>query len=179
MYLIVGLGNIGRQYAETKHNIGFLLLDILAENLVCKFSSKAHAFVTSGAIGSCKSILIKPSTYMNNSGIAVAYWAKYYNINPENIIVVYDDIDIPFEEIRVKKAGGSAGHNGIKSIDQHLKDKNYYRIRVGVGRPHQEQDTISYVLSNFSKQQMSCIQGVLYEQVESKISGIITNTDIN
>ena len=175
MYLIVGLGNIGKQYVETRHNIGFILLDIFAGSVFCNFASKSNSCLASTVIESSKGILIKPTTYMNNSGVAVSYWAKYYNISIDNIIVIHDEIDIPFEQIKTKKGGGSAGHNGIKSIDQHLNDKNYYRIRVGVGRPDAQYDVSSYVLSNFSKPQMLYIKDVLYEQVENKIYEIISH----
>lgn len=153
MKLIIGLGNPGKEYEKTKHNIGFLALDALAANLGLSFNkTKFKSIFAEGNIGTEKVILIKPQTYMNLSGESVRPWMDYYNLTEEDIVVVYDDMDLPVGKIRLRQQGGHGGHNGIKSLIQHLGTKQFNRIRIGVGRPYPGQDVISHVLSSFSKE---------------------------
>jgi PTH1 family peptidyl-tRNA hydrolase len=177
MKLIVGLGNIGDEYKNTRHNYGFLLLDQIVEDYGfidqgIKFKSE----VFSGKIADEKIIAIKPKTYMNLSGEAVLEASKFYKIDIKDIIVFHDDIDFNFGEIRAKIAGGNAGHNGLKSVDK-LVGKNYIRIRLGVGRPENKDYEISdYVLGKFPKDEFEKV-----EKINRKISDefeLVINEDL-
>ena len=161
-WLVVGLGNPGDKYSSTRHNIGFMVADELANRFKGKFSShKYRALVSEVRFGvgseAPKLIIVKPSTYMNDSGNAVAPLAKYFNTAPQQIIAIHDELDIPFNAIRVKLGGGDNGHNGLKSLTQSLSTPDYFRIRVGIGRPTTPQDTADYVLDNFSKAERSVV----------------------
>lgn len=163
MLLIVGLGNPGKQYTNTRHNLGFMAADILSRRLSFSSFSPSGKFkgeiATGDAFGD-KAILLKPTTYMNLSGEAVAAVSSYYKIPLEKIIVIHDDIDLKLGDMRVKLGGGHAGHNGLRSIDSHL-GKDYWRIRVGVGRPEDREDVADYVLQNFSKEEKVVIDEML------------------
>lgn len=155
-WLVVGLGNPGDKYSATRHNIGFVVADELAKRYAGKFSPhKYRALVSEVRLGAGrevpKLIIVKPLTYMNDSGDAVAPLAKYFNAASQQIIAIHDELDIPFDGIRVKLGGGDNGHNGLKSLTQSLNTPEYFRIRVGIGRPTTPQDTADYVLDNFSK----------------------------
>ena len=153
MKLIFGLGNPGKKYEKTRHNIGFIALDRLAENLSLSFNrTKFNSMYAEGNIGSEKVILIKPQTFMNLSGESVQPWIDYYNLTEDDIVVIYDDMDLPVGKIRLRVKGSSGGHNGMKSIIQHLGTQEFNRIRVGVGRPYPKQSVISHVLSRFSEE---------------------------
>ena len=161
-WLVVGLGNPGDKYSSTRHNIGFMVADELANRHTGKFSSHKYRTLVSEVrlgVGSeaPKLIIVKPSTYMNDSGNAVAPLAKYFNTAPQQIIAIHDELDIPFNAIRVKLGGGDNGHNGLKSLTQSLSTPDYFRIRVGIGRPTTPQDTADYVLDNFSKAERSVV----------------------
>ena len=161
-WLVVGLGNPGDKYSSSRHNIGFMVADELANRFKGKFSShKYRALVSEVRLGvgseAPKLIIVKPSTYMNDSGNAVAPLAKYFNTAPQQIIAIHDELDIPFNAIRVKLGGGDNGHNGLKSLTQSLSTPDYFRIRVGIGRPTTPQDTADYVLDNFSKAERSVV----------------------
>jgi len=136
MYLIVGLGNPGREYENTRHNVGFMVVDILAKSAKAEFkhNRKCFADVTDIQIGLHRVIVAKPQTYMNESGRSVIELMKWNNISPEHLFVIYDDMDLPVGEIRVKDKGSSAGHHGIESIFRHLQGHNFWRVRVGIGR---------------------------------------------
>lgn len=136
MKIIVGLGNPGNEYAKTRHNVGFMLVDALAEHLnINLWKDKFNAQIAEGRIGTEKILLVKPQTYMNNSGEAVGPLMRWYKVTPEDIIVAHDDMDIPAGTIRIRKKGSSGGHNGIKSLIAHLGSENFPRVRLGVGRP--------------------------------------------
>jgi peptidyl-tRNA hydrolase, PTH1 family len=164
--LIVGLGNVGKQYDNTRHNIGFAALDHFAQTndfpaWIEKKDLKCH--LASHTLGDTRVILIKPTTFMNLSGEAVQATASFYKINPEKIIVVHDEIDIPFGQIRMRIGGSAAGHNGIKSVTQHITE-NYGRVRVGIGpKEHPEQDSADFVLARFSKDQEAQMTNLLRE----------------
>ena len=137
MLLFAGLGNPGQDYAGTRHNAGFMALDVLADRHgFSAWKAKAGALTSEGRLGSHKILAIKPQSYMNKSGLPVAEAARFYKIPPENIFVFYDEIDLAAGKIRVKCGGGHGGHNGIRDIDRHL-GTDYWRIRIGVGRPEQ------------------------------------------
>lgn len=150
----MGLGNIGEKYAHTRHNVGFLVVDALAQKLGARFSEKKklRAFVAEASAPEGKLVLVKPTTYMNRSGEAVqevAAWQK-----PDRLIAVYDDADLPFGEIRVRESGGSAGHNGVKSLIEHLGTIAFTRVRVGIGRPENENIPLEdWVLQNWSDEE--------------------------
>ena len=153
-WLIVGLGNPGPTYAKTRHNIGQMVLDELAKEVGGSFKkhSKASAVVAEGHLGfgGPKVILMKSLGYMNTSGGPVSAIAKFYGIDPDHIIVVHDELDIPFDTIKLKIGGGEGGHNGLRDITKALGTKDYYRVRTGIGRPPGRMDTADFVLKPFS-----------------------------
>ena len=153
-WLIVGLGNPGPNYAKTRHNIGQMVLDELAKEVGGSFKkhSKASAVVVEGRLGfgGPKVILMKSLGYMNTSGGPVSAIAKFYGIDPDHIIVVHDELDIPFDTIKLKIGGGEGGHNGLRDITKALGTKDYYRVRTGIGRPPGRMDTADFVLKPFS-----------------------------
>ncbi|MGB4191590.1 MAG: aminoacyl-tRNA hydrolase [Rickettsiales bacterium] len=158
--ILVGLGNPGLNYENTRHNIGFNLIDAIAEKFdFPSFSNKFASLVSSKLILNKKITLLKPQTYMNLSGEAVAKVSSFYKIDLSNIIVIHDDIDLSFAKIKMKIAGGSGGHNGIKSIDQHLSS-NYYRLRIGVGKPNSMRNVGDYVLDKFTKEEEKIIEKI-------------------
>ena len=153
-WLIVGLGNPGPEYEKTRHNIGQMVLDELAKEVGGSFKkhSKASAVVVEGRLGfgGPKVILMKSLGYMNTSGGTVSAVAKFYGIDPDHIIVVHDELDIPFDTIKLKIGGGEGGHNGLRDITKALGTKDYYRVRTGIGRPPGRMDTADFVLKPFS-----------------------------
>jgi PTH1 family peptidyl-tRNA hydrolase len=150
--LVVGLGNPGAIYAQTRHNLGYLVADILATRLGSKF--KAHkrsgAEIITGRLGGHSVVLAKPRTYMNDSGRHVAPLAKFYSVAPADIIVIHDDLDLDFGRIRLKIGGGEGGHNGLRSVAAALGTKNFQRVRIGIGRPPGRKDPAEFVLENFT-----------------------------
>ena len=157
MFLVVGLGNPGPDYALTRHNIGFMAVDALAG--AERFSSKFHGESASRSIEGEKIILLKPMTYMNNSGRAVQAAMAFYKIPPAQVIVLHDELDIGLGKIRIKLGGGANGHNGIKDIDQCI-GPDYWRIRLGIGHPGMKEQVHSHVLSRFSADEMAQVEKV-------------------
>lgn len=150
MFLIVGLGNPGPQYARHRHNVGFQVVDLLAVRHGLNFGRTQHrALVAQGAIAGRRVLLAKPQTYMNESGRAVAPLARFYKVAPEEIMVVSDDLDLPQGAIRLRPQGGSGGHKGMHSIIAHLGTADFPRLRVGIGRPPGQMDPADYVLQDF------------------------------
>ncbi len=157
--LVVGLGNPGDRYALTRHNVGFMLLDVFASSrdLKWKFNKKAQALVTKFE----NVLLVKPQTYMNRSGISVAYFANYYELAPSELLVVHDDIDLDLGQTRLQFGAGPAGHHGVEDIMVSLKTKEFWRLRVGVGRPHNLHIAIEdWVLSKFSSDEIAKISTI-------------------
>ena len=153
MFLVVGLGNPGAEYAATRHNVGFMAADEIHRRYnFSPFRSKFSGLIAEGNIDGEKVYLLKPQTYMNLSGNSVVQAANFYKILPQNIVVIHDDMDLPTDKIKAKLGGGSGGHNGIKSIDSCITP-NYNRIRIGVGHPtgKSEENVVNHVLSGFSK----------------------------
>ncbi|MDN5247715.1 MAG: aminoacyl-tRNA hydrolase [Wolbachia endosymbiont of Tyrophagus putrescentiae] len=149
MYLIVGLGNPGKQYELTYHNIGFIIVDAICKHWDFQaFSKKADYLVASGLINNNKVLLLKPQSFMNNSGIPVSKVRSFYKIPLDNILVIHDDADLQLGRVKIKKGGSSAGHNGLKSIDSFIGN-NYWRLRFGIGRPEDKKSLSDYVLSKF------------------------------
>lgn len=155
-WLVVGLGNPGREYAGNRHNAGFLVADLLAERIGARFSRhrKAVAEVAEGRLGvgveAPRLVLAKPMTYMNLAGGPVAGLARFYKVPLGQIVAVHDELDIPYGQLRVKIGGGEGGHNGLRSMSRSLGGKDYVRVRFGIGRPPGRQDPADYVLSDFS-----------------------------
>lgn len=150
MKVIAGLGNPGREYAQTKHNVGFLMVDALAAHLgVTEWREKYDALIARARIGSEAVLLVKPQTYMNESGRAIAPLMNFYKLEADDLIVAHDDMDIPVGSIRIRKKGSSGGHNGIKSILAHLGDEHFARIRIGIGRPLPGWTVVNHVLAPF------------------------------
>lgn len=152
--MIVGLGNPGPRYERNRHNVGFQCVDLLAEKHGLRFDrQRDHAQLALGRIEDQRVILVKPMTFMNVVGPAVVAVARFYKIAPEDMLVVYDDLDLPLGRIRLRPRGGSGGHNGMKSIIQHLGTKEFPRLRIGIGRPPGRMDPADYVLQDFSPEQ--------------------------
>jgi PTH1 family peptidyl-tRNA hydrolase len=156
--LVVGLGNPGKKYAQSKHNVGFLALDKFAEINRLKF--KASVRFNSEILEFEDAVLIKPKTYMNNSGYAVFKAADYYKVDTNDILVIYDDVALPLAKLRLRFKGGSGGHNGIKSILAHLNSENFNRLRIGIDKS-ENKEMKDYVLSDFSKTEMKIIDDTM------------------
>lgn len=173
MFLIVGLGNPSSDYSKTRHNIGFMVLDHIAKKhkFVFEHKSKFNSEIALGSVEGVRVALCKPDTFMNLSGKAVQPIMSFYKILPANLIVIHDDIDLVTAEIKYKFAGSAAGHNGLRSIDQHI-GQNYHRIRVGIGRPAPQHDVASYVLSNFSNDELSAILAK-FTDIENRINSLL------
>ncbi|MBP8599106.1 MAG: aminoacyl-tRNA hydrolase [Selenomonas sp.] len=153
MKIITGLGNPGTEYAKTKHNVGFMFVDALADKLgVTEWKDKFDAKIGEGRIGMEKVLLVKPQTYMNDSGRAVGPVMNFYKLTPEDLIVAHDDMDIPAGTIRIRKKGSAGGHNGIKSILAHVGDEHFSRVRIGIGRPLPGWTVVNHVLAAFSEE---------------------------
>lgn len=155
-FLIVGLGNPGAKYEFTRHNAGFLTLDRLCVEEKFKINKiKFKSVIGEVSLGGHKCIVMKPQTFMNNSGEAVRDAASFYKIPPEKIIVIFDDISLPCGRLRIRRKGSDGGHNGIKSIIYHLNSDNFPRVKIGVGeKPHPDYDLADWVLSSFKKDEM-------------------------
>lgn len=151
--LVVGLGNPGPQYAKTRHNVGFMVAEVLADRMGGgKFSAhkKSGAEIVRGRLAGRPTILAKPRSFMNLSGTAVSGLARFFSIDASNIVVIHDELDLDFSTVRLKQGGGEGGHNGLRSISSSLGNKDYLRTRVGIGRPPGRMDPASYVLRPFS-----------------------------
>jgi PTH1 family peptidyl-tRNA hydrolase len=150
--LVVGLGNPGANYAQTRHNLGFMVADLLAVRLGSKF--KAHkrsgAEVATGRLGGRSVVLAKPRSYMNDSGRQVGPLAKFYSVPPGDVIIIHDDLDLDFGRIRLKVGGGEGGHNGLRSVAAAFGTKDFQRVRIGIGRPPGRKDPAAFVLENFT-----------------------------
>ncbi|MCG3679772.1 aminoacyl-tRNA hydrolase [Aliarcobacter butzleri] len=164
MYLIVGLGNIGEKYQYTRHNVGFLVVDEMTKNL--QTSNVNNSNFQSTLLKSGYNLFAKPTTYMNNSGVAVHSIKEYYKIDLENIIVIHDDLDLPFGTVKFKIGGGHGGHNGLKSLDSHI-GKNYIRVRIGIGKPQNKDDVANFVLSDFSKEELNKLEDIIKHTINA------------
>ena len=163
MKLIACLGNPGRQYARTRHNIGFIIGESLAERFnVRPEQKKFQAVMGKGYSGSDDFILLFPQTFMNNSGFAVRGALDFYRLGVEDLIVIHDEIELPFGDVRTKKGGGHKGHNGLRSIIEHISSADFYRLRFGVGRPDDERISVAdYVLASFAGSEMDEIRTMM------------------
>jgi PTH1 family peptidyl-tRNA hydrolase len=153
-WLVAGLGNPGREYAANRHNVGFLVADLIAQRIGGRFGrpKRVVAEAAEGRLGfgGPKLIVVKPLTFMNLSGAPVVALAQFFKVPVDNIVAVHDELDVPYGQIRVKRGGGEGGHNGLRSMSKSLGSKEYARVRFGIGRPPGRQDPADYVLSDFS-----------------------------
>ncbi len=160
-FLIVGLGNIGAEYAQTRHNIGFRVLDALAKASNIFFEDRRYGAVAEMRLKNQRLVLLKPSTYMNLSGNAVRYWMKEKNIPLENVLIVVDDLALPFGALRLKPSGSEAGHNGLRHITQVLGTQQYARLRFGIGNDFPRGGQVDYVLGEFSDEDLKTMDARL------------------
>lgn len=157
-YLIVGLGNPGCEYEKTRHNIGFMVVDALAKASGVSFEDKRYGFVANMRVKNCQLVLLKPTTFMNLSGNAVRYWMEKENIQPENVLVVVDDLSLPVGTLRLKGKGSDGGHNGLKHIAQILGSQNYARLKFGIGSDFPRGAQVDYVLGEFNAEDAAIIE---------------------
>ena len=164
MYLIAGLGNPGEKYKNTRHNIGFLVIDEITKNLsTTNINNPTFKAIVRQSLSN---FYVKPQTFMNNSGESIVAIANYYNIPNENIIVIHDDLDLSFGTIKFKCDGGHGGHNGLRSIDSHI-GKDYIRVRIGIGKPQNKCDVANFVLSNFTKEQFLVLNDIISHSIKA------------
>jgi len=172
MKLIVGLGNPGRSYAGNRHNIGFICLRYFARAQGIKFDrKKALARIGTGTVAGNKAVLARPQTFMNNSGKSVSRLVRSFKVNPKDLLVIHDDLDLPPAKIRISSGSGSGGHKGINSVIEALGTREFTRLRVGIGRPAKpnptEDDIIAYVLSDFTAEEKEAISLVIPKVTEA------------
>ena len=169
-WLVMGLGNPGPQYVNTRHNVGQMVVDTLARSMQASFKRhKTGAVVVEGrlGIGGPRVVLAKSTGYMNTSGGHASALAKFYEVDPDHVIAVHDEIDIPFDTLKLKQGGGEGGHNGLRDISKALGTKDYLRVRVGVGRPPGRMDTADYVLKNFSSAEAKQLPALLEDSADA------------
>jgi PTH1 family peptidyl-tRNA hydrolase len=177
-YLIVGLGNIGPDYADTRHNIGFMILDELAKQEKAKFYNMRLAYYTEVKHKARTLFLIKPTTYMNLSGKAVNHWMNELKIPVENVLVLVDDIALPFGTLRLKPKGSAAGHNGLKHIEATLGHNDYARLRFGVSDNFPKGQQVNYVLDGFDKDELPALPALIDRSVEMIKSFVTIGTEL-
>jgi len=173
MRCIIGLGNPGKKYEQTRHNVGFMVVDKIASDLNIEVTD--HKFKCAYGIGvhdGHKVMLVKPQTFMNLSGEGVRPLLDYYNIEMEKVIVLYDDLDLPLGKLRLRQKGTGGGHNGMKSLNQHLATEKYKRVRIGIDRPPEGTTVVKYVLSKFSKAEQPVLEKVIDRASEATIKFI-------
>ncbi|MGZ8753147.1 MAG: aminoacyl-tRNA hydrolase [Acidimicrobiia bacterium] len=175
-YLVVGLGNPGAEYAKTRHNVGAEVVELLARRHGARLrkAKKEHALVDEVRIGSARVALAVPLTYMNDSGQAVQALARRFGVEPATIVIVHDELDLPVAVLRIKNGGGLAGHNGLKSIKQHLHDDGFARVRIGVGKPQSSERGADHVLNRFSKRERADVD-VTVEQAADAVETIVAD----
>ena len=172
MFLLIGLGNPGNEYVDTRHNVGFMVLDNIVErHNFSSYNKKYDAFVVTGNIAGEKVIAVKPQTFMNKSGISIAKFVNFYKIPLQNVIVIYDELDLSTGKVRVKSGGGNGGHNGLKSIDSNI-GKEYTKVRIGISHPGNKDKVSGYVLSKFNTDERIIIDSV-NEQIATYIELLI------
>jgi PTH1 family peptidyl-tRNA hydrolase len=178
LFIIVGLGNPGRRFEGNRHNVGFMLLNRLAGKLGENFSKvEARALICKTSFQEKRILLVKPQTYMNNSGISVASLVRFYQVRLENLLVIYDDVDLPLGILRLRPSGGSGGQKGMKSIIERLESEEFPRMRIGTGRPPGRMEAADYVLQNFPPQEIEQLNEILDQGVEAVLSFISDGLD--
>jgi PTH1 family peptidyl-tRNA hydrolase len=175
MKIIVGLGNPGKKYERTRHNAGFLVVDALARSLRFDLSQeKYHALIGKGRVGEEEALLAKPQTFMNESGRSVGAILRYTSVSAGDLVVVHDELDLPLGAVRVKAGGGHGGHNGLRSIIDHVGTPDFIRVRVGVGRPAPGRDAADYVLSPFAPAERIAAEDA-FERAARAIAAVIAD----
>ncbi|MBE7010771.1 MAG: aminoacyl-tRNA hydrolase [Ruminococcaceae bacterium] len=175
MYVILGIGNPGKQYENTKHNIGFISLDYLAASCGIQINKIKHkALIGEGRLAGEKVILVKPQTYVNLSGESLRMIMDFYKLTPEELIVIYDDVSLEQGRVRIRAKGSDGGHNGIKSIIYHLQSDDFCRIKIGVGTPPPHYDLADWVLSKFSNEEIKVVSQVV-DKVPDMVAEIMKN----
>ncbi|HEY9560209.1 MAG TPA: aminoacyl-tRNA hydrolase [Anseongella sp.] len=177
-YLIAGLGNIGPEYADTRHNIGFMVLDELARRHKASFGPDRHAWYTEVLVKGRMLHLIKPTTYMNLSGKAVNYWLQTLKIPMERLLVVLDDVALPFGSVRLRPKGGDAGHNGLKHINLQLGSNAYPRLRFGIGDNYFRGQQVNYVLSGFDDDELMELPALIARSADMIESVVTTGIEL-
>ena len=178
MKLVVGLGNPGKQYENTKHNIGFMVVDAIADSVPhTPWREKQRAEVCSITVAGEKVLLVKPQTFMNVSGESVGPLMRYYKIDPSDVYCIYDDMDLPVGKLRIRPNGSSGGHNGIKSLITHLGTENFPRFRVGIGRPLPQWSVIDHVLAPFSEESQEKVQKGIKDTVKAVLGTLEVGID--
>jgi peptidyl-tRNA hydrolase, PTH1 family len=177
-YLLIGLGNPGREYQHNRHNFGFMLIDRLAVRLNAQgLKVQSKAVVTSGIYQDHKIILAKPQTYMNLSGQSAQGLLNFYKLPMENMLVAHDDLDIPFGTIRIRPKGGPGGQGGMASTIEKLGTKDFPRLRLGIGRPPGRMDPAAFVLQNFSREEMKLISDILDRAADAALEFVVNGLD--
>lgn len=178
LYIIAGLGNPGKQYENTKHNVGFLTIDVLAEKLGIRVSKIKHKALTGeGFISGEKVILVKPQTYMNLSGESIREILSFYKADPERLVVIYDDIDLPMGSLRIRKKGSAGTHNGMKSIIYQIVSEDFPRVRIGIGG-ERKGDLADYVISGFRKEDRKTVEDSILRAADAVICTVEKGIDI-
>jgi len=178
-FIIVGLGNPGRAYRETRHNIGFTLVNHLAERLGVEFTRmESKSLVTKGTYAGHQLILAKPMTYMNLSGQAVRSLVRFYKIPLDKLLTCYDDVDLPLGTMRMRPDGGAGGHKGMQSIIEQLGNQGFSRLRIGIGRPPGRKTAASYVLDDFSPDETEFLQVILDRAVDAVLTFVTDGIDV-
>ena len=174
MILIAGLGNPGKEYSSSRHNIGFRVIDEISKRLRISLKKKSfRSHFAEALLDGKKLILLKPQTYMNLSGYAVADVVQFFKILPKELIVVYDEIDLPLGNIKIKTGGGSAGHKGVQSVINCLGDCGFVRVRVGIGKPIQKSEIIGHVLSGFEKEETKIMEDMVVRAADAVLEIIL------
>ena len=176
-FLIACLGNMGPEYVDTRHNAGFMVADTLAEGADAKFESKRYGDMAVVRVKNCELLVLKPSTFMNLSGVAVRYWMNHEKLPLENLLVVVDDMAIPFGTIRIRKQGSDAGHNGLKNIASELGTTNYARLRFGIGNGFPRGGQIDYVLGKFPPEEMEKMPETLKKAADAVKAFCLSGAD--
>ncbi len=159
--IIVGLGNPGKQYADNRHNVGFHVVDKLAEKYGLKFNKMLNRGIAAiGEIEGRRVVLLKPQTFMNESGVCVSPTFKFYKTDPSNLLIIYDELDIPFAQLRLRKSGSAGGHNGMRSIISKIVTQDFPRLRVGIGRPPGRKEAATHVLEDFTRDEVIAMRDV-------------------
>lgn len=173
MKLIVGLGNPGREYSETRHNVGFMTIDELAKRWkITNWRSRYEALVAEYRTGKEQLLLVKPQTFMNLSGNAVGALARWYKVQAEDVIVIYDDMDLPMGRLRLRSKGGSGGHRGMESIILQLGKEDFPRVRIGIGRPPEGWQVVDYVLAKFNAEE-GLLMATALQKAADAVEGIV------
>lgn len=178
MKIIAGLGNPGDDYKNTRHNVGFMFLDAFAQNLqITNWRENFSALVSEAFFNNEKIILVKPMTFMNDSGLAIGQVLNYYKLETSDLAVIHDDMDIPVGAVRIRKKGGAGGHNGIKSILEHTPDENFMRFRIGIGHPDKI-SVIKHVLSPFNEDEREKVNAAIKSLIPALECAIETDIDM-